>query len=502
MSGSFSRAWASIKQMALLICMIGYVLVSIGLTFFNKWLLAVHGFSFPVLIVMVDFAAVFLFSVGVCVFCYRREIAASDYSPTKITFMTFLREFAYVGVSVAADTLLTQITLITTTITMVEVVKSGMPVLVLLFGLCRANREHVSRSKIGVVLTISLGILLTSLGKLSADLLGMLAASAATICAALRLVFMEGVLRKGSSNGQKKINSFLALAYVLPSGIISLFVMLIPIEGNHVGSSMWFNSVRGIENSIEILTMHCAMGILLRVFEVLVISKGSALTICVLGICKMVIEVGLSIVIFGDPVSPVNFVGVAISILGAAWYNMADSQERASKAAASAGLNEALAGETEGSAAATTEEEEPTERTSLLGEHRCQINQPDAGAPVSYFATLVKRASPSSLVGKGRSPVAAEAPKKDSPRWPVAKLAKDAPIFPPASSGLPPLVPSARFRASSVASDGPHVPPRRCRSAHVVRLKKEEDPSGTSSSGSATRANEHRGERCAADRLN
>jgi len=306
----------------LLTYIIMYVSISIGLTIFNKWLLAVHNFCYPILIVTVDFVACFFFALGVC-FMNWDKISMSSFSPTRVTFMQYLTTFVHVGISTGADTLLTQLTLITTSITLCEVIKSGLPVLVLIFGVFRPGGE-ITISKALVVATISLGICLTTMGGLGggSHIWGIVAAVGSTVCGAARLVFMEGLLSEDNGNGGK-IDSFLAIAYILPSAIITLVIMLIPIEGSDIADSAFFfnGPGGGMDLSITFLSGHLVLGIVLRIMEVCVISHSSALTTCVVGVLKMVVTVGMSIVIFGDPVSFVNGLGVAIAIFGVAIYN-------------------------------------------------------------------------------------------------------------------------------------------------------------------------------------
>jgi len=298
-----------------------YITLSIGLTLFNKWLLAVHDFKFPILIVTVDFFAVFIFSVVICIIC-RKEIFESIWSPSKITFMQYCRNFLHVGFVTGADTLLTQCSLLFTSITMCEVIKAGIPVLVLLFGAIRQTGEPLTWTKLGIVMLISIGICLTTLGDITGSFVGMIFASGSTVCAALRLVFMEGLLQAENYNGEK-INSFLALAYILPGAIISLVVMLPTLEGPHMMNSYYFRSEQGggLGWTFMFLAIHLATAISLRIFEVFVISTSSALTICVVGVAKLVIEIVISTEFFGDSVTVVKALGVVIAIAGAAWYN-------------------------------------------------------------------------------------------------------------------------------------------------------------------------------------
>lgn len=78
-----------------------------------------------------------------------------------------------------------------------------------------------------------------------------------------------------------------------------------------------------------------AVAFSLNVLTFLLINSTSALTYTVLGNVKVIFSITISVMIFGNPVGPINALGCIITLAGAAWYqNIKRQQAQAAKEAA------------------------------------------------------------------------------------------------------------------------------------------------------------------------
>lgn len=61
-------------------------------------------------------------------------------------------------------------------------------------------------------------------------------------------------------------------------------------------------------------------GLILNVSEYLLIKETSSLTLTVLGICKELVLIGSSVLLFGDQLTDINIVGYIIALIGIVIY--------------------------------------------------------------------------------------------------------------------------------------------------------------------------------------
>ncbi|OWM81035.1 hypothetical protein CDL15_Pgr007066 [Punica granatum] len=277
-----------------------YIALSSGQIFFNKWVLSSKEMNFPyplgLTLLHMIFSSVMCFLVTK-VFKIMKveegmtpEIYATSVIPIGAMFaMTlWLGNTAYLYISVA----------------FAQMLKAIMPVAVFILGVA-AGLEVMSCRMLLIMSTISLGVLVASIGEINISWIGVVYQMGGVVGEALRLIFMEILVkRKGL-----KLNP-ISLMYYKPK-----------MEA----SGAW-----NFQPIILTLNSLCTFALNLSVF--LVITHTSALTIRVAGVVKDWVVVLVSALLFADTkLTLINLFGYAIAIAGVAAYNNHKLKKEASR---------------------------------------------------------------------------------------------------------------------------------------------------------------------------
>jgi len=307
-------AFATIKYVKIGLICFAYIVTSITLSLYNKWLLhpEFHGFSFPVLLICVHSLSNFLFSGFTMILCFKKSAKTSDHWISKISAVEYVKYLAPIGLFFALDVCLTQVSYMYVSITLCEIVKSIIPIAVMIIDFF-LGREDIDFLKAATMTVITFGVILTVLSEMDYDQKGFIAACFATVFAVAKLIWMETVL------GGKKVPSLLAMFYFSPVSFVSLGIGFFPIELKRALSSPLLSGTE-LYNTMGYICIGCLIAFSLNFSELLVIQKTSALTMCVIGTLKFVILVPISVAAFGHHLNVVNVIGIFVAAIGIGLY--------------------------------------------------------------------------------------------------------------------------------------------------------------------------------------
>lgn len=182
--------------------------------------------------------------------------------------------------------------------------KAFTPVAVLIFSFF-TGLEKTSCTEVYIVMVICVGVALTSVGESFFSWIGFTFQSLAILAEASRLV-MTNVLMK-----QLKLDPLSSLYYIAPLCCVFIGLACLIFEFDDLPfDRMLTNEFMGlmIINGLVAFTLNVAV--------VLLISHTSALVLTLSGIVKDILLVVLSIAIFGSPVTPLQYGGYAVALLG------------------------------------------------------------------------------------------------------------------------------------------------------------------------------------------
>lgn len=117
------------------------------------------------------------------------------------------------------------------------------------------------------------------------------------------------------------VNAITTLFYVAPASACSLVLPALVVEAPEVMEYFATEPRPVILGAIFWIFVSSSVAFLLSISEFVVTRKTSALTLCVTGISKQVLIIGLAMIIFGDRMRFANVVGFAITIAGIGLYN-------------------------------------------------------------------------------------------------------------------------------------------------------------------------------------
>jgi len=186
----------------------------------------------------------------------------------------------------------------------IQMLKAFTPVAVLAFSYF-SGLEKTTWMEVYIVIIICIGVALTSVGESYFSWVGFTFQSLAILAEASRLV-MTNVLMK-----QMKLDPLSSLYYIAPLCSIFIGLACLIFEFDDLPFDRMLTN-----DFISIMIVNGLVAFTLNVAVVLLISNTSALVLTLSGIVKDILLVILSIVIFGSPVTPLQYGGYGVALLG------------------------------------------------------------------------------------------------------------------------------------------------------------------------------------------
>lgn len=303
-----------------------YVSSSIALVLLNKWLLTRNSFRFPITLVMTQSALVWGFSSAV-LFLFKARFISSPHWITRVTRQFIVHSILPLSISTGADVTLTSIAFENLSVEFTEVIKSGIPVLVLIFSILFLKQKLTMEILLTMIL-LSLGIALTSFGEVNVNTVGVLAAFCAMTCGATKLILTEQFFQSDSRHIKHAIPPLLLLNYNAPLMAAIMFLPFLAFEAQHLFNSPFLASQHSELTILAWIGLGSILVMVHNLMEFYVIRETSALTFTVVGVCKLIILVLLSTIFFSETLTVLNIVGCLVCLLGIFVYKYVHTQQR------------------------------------------------------------------------------------------------------------------------------------------------------------------------------
>jgi len=316
----------SAKEFFQCFCVLFYSSTSIAITLYNKWLLSEYNFKFPIAMIFYQFLWITGGSWIFIFLFFRKKYSEHDDWITKMTLAKFCRTILPLSCFLCFDIVCTQLGLMLSSVTLAEIIKSLIPVFVfissILFGF-----EIFTAQKFTVILAITIGIGLTSKGEKDLKLIGLVFFSAASLCATLKLLFIERIV------GDKRLGmpALLTLAYISTTSLPILLIGFLSIEFTRLRDSPFATDPSMFWGCIGFLTIGAALAFLLNISEIMLVGTTSAISTCVVGIAKVVVLMLISQLIFKPDLNQTKVSGVIVTLVAVLGYNLIKFQERSAR---------------------------------------------------------------------------------------------------------------------------------------------------------------------------
>ena len=182
--------------------------------------------------------------------------------------------------------------------------KAFTPVAVLIFSFF-SGLEKTSAMELYIVGIICIGVALTSAGETYFSWTGFTFQSLGILAESSRLVLTNLLMR------QLKLDPLSSLYYIAPMSAIIISLPCLYFEASNLPWDRMYTTEFAV-----VMIINASVAFTLNVAVVLLISSTSALVLTLAGVIKDILLVFLSVTVFGSPVTPLQYGGYAVALLG------------------------------------------------------------------------------------------------------------------------------------------------------------------------------------------
>ncbi|KAJ1367986.1 hypothetical protein KIN20_029498 [Parelaphostrongylus tenuis] len=296
-----------------------YYPLSIGLTFYQKWLL--KSYKLPLFVVCCHYIVKWFAAISIRFFyeiVRRKRI--------RLQMKEQLRWLAPIGICASLDIGLSNWALEYVTVSLYTMAKSSSILFIVAFSLLL--RLERWRPALGIEAgLIASGLFLFTWNSAQLDLTGLLLVELAASCTGVRWTVSQLVMQRE----EQALNHPLDMvAHVQPWMLIPIVPLIIIFEG----SELSYNTVffyNGKYEAIEIVLLIVFGGLLafcMEMSEYLLLVNTSGITLNIFGIVKEVATLLLAHILNNDRLSWINLSGLVLCLLGMALHGMTRKRQR------------------------------------------------------------------------------------------------------------------------------------------------------------------------------
>uniref|UniRef100_A0A3B4XUQ3 Collagen type XX alpha 1 chain n=1 Tax=Seriola lalandi dorsalis TaxID=1841481 RepID=A0A3B4XUQ3_SERLL len=286
-----------------------YYVFSIGITFYNKWLM--KGFHYPLFMTLVHLTIIFCLSA-----LTRRAMHWRTGKPRVIlSWRDYLRKVAPTALATALDIGLSNWSFLFITISLYTMTKSSAVVFILFFSLV-FKLEEPNPFLILVVLLISSGMFMITFQAQQFNLEGFIMALLASFIGGIRWTLTQVLMQKAELGLQNPID---AMYHLQPLMFLGLFPLFLYNEGLSLSTSEKLFRVTELSPllySLFTLGIGGSLAFGLGFSEFLLVSRTSSLTLSISGIFKEVCTLLLAAALTEDKLSGLNWMGCVVCLCG------------------------------------------------------------------------------------------------------------------------------------------------------------------------------------------
>lgn len=282
-----------------------------GVIIFNKYLLDTMNFRFPIVLTTWHM----VFATFMTQVLSRTTTLIDGRKTVKMTGKVYLRAILPIGFFFSLSLICGNKAYLYLSVSFIQMLKATMPVVTLITSWILAVAP-VNFKQLGNVSFIVIGVVIASIGEIKFDMTGFMWQAGGISFEATRLVMVQRLL----SSAEFKMDPLTSLYYFAPvcaimNGVVSLFTEI---------PTMSMQNIYDI--GMPILIANAMVAFLLNVSVVFLIGKTSSLVLTLCGVLKDILLVGLSMLIWGAPVSGTQFFGYGIALAGMMYYKLGADQ--------------------------------------------------------------------------------------------------------------------------------------------------------------------------------
>ncbi|KAI9295680.1 TPT-domain-containing protein [Neoconidiobolus thromboides FSU 785] len=325
----------SLNAIKILLCIITWFACSAGLSSINKILFGAkyNNFKYPLL--SSSFHACFHFFLSYFFINYLQPSQFPNFHNTGTEFndkkvVSFFEKDFWLKVAPCAiagglEISTCNAALMFVTLSFYTVIKSTVPIWVLLFSFI-LKLEKVRVQLILIIVLICVGVALASINNTTFNLLGFILILVGSISSGIKWCLTQ-ILLQNSELGLD--HPIITLYKVAPVMSVFMFICSLFFEDIlNLPSHMFATNSHTYLPSWTLVLIGGLIAFLMTLAEFGLIQLTSTLTMSITGISKEVMMIAISVLLFKDTLSLLNYFGLIISIIGIGWYNYFKYQQK------------------------------------------------------------------------------------------------------------------------------------------------------------------------------
>jgi drug/metabolite transporter (DMT)-like permease len=284
-----------------------WISLSSSVIVFNKWILHTANFQFPIFLTTWHL----IFATIMTQFLARFTTILDSRKKVPMTGRVYLRAIVPIGIFFSLSLICGNQAYLYLSVAFIQMLKATTPVAVLLatwgLGLSPVNYRTLFN-----VSFIVIGVVIASMGEIKFVMTGFLFQVAGVVFEAIRLVMVQRIL----SSADFKMDPLVSLYYYAPACAVMNFMVLVFTELPRMAMADIYKL------GLFVLFANALVAFLLNVSVVFLIGKTSSLVLTLCGVLKDILLVGLSMLIFKDPVSLLQAFGYSVALAGMVYYKV------------------------------------------------------------------------------------------------------------------------------------------------------------------------------------
>lgn len=284
-----------------------WLVLNCSLNFYNKWLFAHTDFKFPVFFTMFHMIANLLgSSILIFGFGASKVDLAKDGKHMRQKWAILLLACLFCTNIVTNNWSLMYVSL-----SVNQIVKSCLPIPTVIFSLLFEGKTYDPKQYIAIAVIVS-GSIVAVVGNMGYDAFGFALVTTSTVCVAAWTITSAKLLDPDSGLDSKNL-----LFY---GSIPSLFLLLgLWSLTDEFYPTIAFLQENPVESAIYI-SIGGGMAFVYNIFHFLLIKYTSTVTSTVAGNMKIILVILLSVMFLEKPLSPTNWMGIGIFLIGVFSY--------------------------------------------------------------------------------------------------------------------------------------------------------------------------------------
>ncbi|KAJ5728511.1 sugar phosphate/phosphate translocator [Penicillium malachiteum] len=290
-----------------------WITLSSSVILFNKYLLDYANFRYPIILTTwhLTFATIMTQILA------RTTTVLDGRKTVKMTGRVYLRAIVPIGLMFSLSLICGNMTYLYLSVAFIQMLKATTPVAVLLatWGMGMAPVNYKTLANVSIIVV---GVIIASFGEIKFVMVGFLFQLGGIVFEATRLVMVQRLL----SSAEFKMDPMVSLYYFAPicaimNGAVALFLEVPRVTMEQIyGVGIW------------ILIANAMIAFLLNVSVVFLIGKTSSLVMTLCGVLKDILLVAASMMLWNTPVTPLQFFGYSIALIGLVYYKLGGDKIR------------------------------------------------------------------------------------------------------------------------------------------------------------------------------